>query len=114
MLNGIFAVEPGEWSAGAIIALLITQAGTLYQLLKKERRSDNEQDAGRDDTLVGQWRAWGKAMEKGRNDALKRQSDAEDRERKLIAEVSRLAECVRQRDEQLEEIERSAQHRPPQ
>lgn len=105
MLNGLFAVEPGEWSAGAIIALLITNAAAIYQVVRKERRTDTEQDAGRDDTLVGQWRAYGKAMEKGRVDAVKAQIEAESRERKLISEVSRLAECVRQKDEQLREFQ---------
>jgi hypothetical protein len=107
-MYGLLAVEPTEWNAWAILALIVTNAGTLYKLIKSEKRTDAEQDHGRDDTLVGQWRAWGKAMEKGRNDSVKRQLDAEDRERKLIAEVSRLAECVRQKEERIEELERDA------
>lgn len=105
MLNGLFAEAAGDWTPGAIVALIITQAGTLYQLFKKERRTDTTQDAGREDSLVGMWRAWGKAMEKARNDAEKAKREAEDRERGLIAEVSRLAECVRQKDERIEELE---------
>ena len=109
MLNGIFAaVEPGEWTGWAVVALIVTNAGTLYKLIKGEWRADNDQDAGRDDTIVGQWRAWGKAMEKGRNDAVKRQGEAEARERLLIAEVSRLAQCVLQKDDEIEELQREA------
>lgn len=108
MLNGLLAVDPGEWTGWAVVALIVTNAGTLYKLIKGERRADIEQDAGRDDTLVGQWRAWGKAMEQGRKEAVKRQQDAEARERTLIAEVSRLAECVRQKEERIEELEKGS------
>lgn len=112
MLNGILGVAEGqEWNAGAIVTLICTQAFTLYKLLKTEKRTDNDQETARDESLVGQWRAWGKAMEKGRNDAIKRQSDSEDRERKLIGEVSRLAECVRQKDSRIEELERESDHK---
>lgn len=104
-MYGLLAVEPTEWNAWAIVALLVTNAATLYPLFKKERRTDGQQDAAREDTLVGQWRAWGKAMEKARNEAVRRQQEAEDRERKLIAEVSRLAECVRQTEDRIGELE---------
>lgn len=108
MLNGLFAVEPGEWTGWAVLALIVTNAGTLYKLIKGERRTDSEQDAAREDTLAGQWRAWGKAMEVARNKAEVKRSEAEDRERKLIAEVSRLAECVRQKSDEIEELQREA------
>lgn len=98
MLNGLLAVEPTEWTAGAIIALLVTNAGTLYKLIKGERRADSEQEEGRDNNLVASWRAWGKTMEKGR-------VDAEKRERIMIAEASRLAEVARQSCERIEQLE---------
>jgi hypothetical protein len=107
-MYGLLAVEPTEWTASAIIALLITNIGTLYKLFKTEKRTDTAADRERDDNLVGQWRAWGKSMEAGRVKAELKKGEAEDRERKLIAEVSRLAECVRQREERIEELEREA------
>lgn len=113
MLNGLFAAEATEWNGWAILALIVTNAGTLYQLIKKERRNDNDQDGGREDTLVAQWRAWGKAMEKGRLEAEKKRLDAEDRERKLIGEVARLAEQVRHGQNQIEDLERDADQANP-
>lgn len=99
-------MEPTQWTAGALVALLITNAGTLYKLIKSERRTDNSQGAAREDNLAAQWRAYAKSMEVGRNRAEEKKLAAEDRERVLIAEVSRLAECVRQKEERIEELER--------
>lgn len=99
-------MEPTQWTAGAIVALLITNIGTLYKLFKREQRTDHSQDAGREDSLSAQWRAYAKSMEVARNKAEEKKAKAEDRERVLIAEVSRLAECVRQKEERIEELER--------
>lgn len=108
MLALFAAGDATEWTGWAVIALLITNAGTLYQLVKRERRTDNDQDHGRSDTLVGMWRAWGKDMQAGRIKAEKERREAEDRERLLIREVARLAEQVHQRDEKIDELEADA------
>lgn len=106
---GLFAAEASqEWNAWAILALVVTNVGTLYKLIKNEKRTDNSQDHEREDNLSAQWRAYAKSMEVGRNKAEAKRAEAEDRERKLIAEVSRLAECVRQKEDQIEELEREA------
>jgi hypothetical protein len=104
----IFAVEPTEWTGWAIIALLITNFGSVYALVKKEKRTDGSQDAAREDSLAAQWRAWGKDMQAGRIKAEKRCIEVEDRERLLIAEVSRLKEQLHQRDDRIDELEHDA------
>jgi hypothetical protein len=110
-MTALLAVEASEWNAWAIIALLISNAGAYYKLLKRENRTDRrentELDAAKETTLVGSWRAWGKAMEKGRVEAEVAKHEAEQRERDLIKENGGLREQVRQLQDDLDDARRA-------